>query len=73
MDICKRRSDTANLVIQYMLLNLSGMSYGYAMVVEGCFDSAIENYGYEKPDETKKEICEFVKDILNSINNDIDL
>ena len=47
MDICKRRSDTANLVIQYMLLNLSSMRYGYDVIVEGCFDSAINNYGYE--------------------------
>lgn len=68
MGICKR-SDKANLVIQFILLKLCPNGCGPIDMIECCFDTAIEHYGYEKPDESKLEVCEFVKDMFNSINN----
>ncbi len=73
MDTCNGRTEEANQVIQFMLLNLSNVKYGPMNIIQGCFDTAVNNYGYGKPIEPKDEICEFVKDILNSIDNDIKL
>ena len=73
MDTCNKRSNEANQIIQFMLIHLSHMRYGPMNIIHGCFDTAIENYGYSNPNESKDSICSFVKDILNSIDNDIKL
>ena len=48
-----------------MLKELSSMNYGYENVVEGCYDTAINNRGYVVPIESKESIVELVITILN--------
>ena len=73
MDIYRQRSDDANQIVQFMLLKLSSIKYGPISIIRVCFDNAIHNYGYCIPIEPKDSICEFVKDILNSIDDDVKL
>jgi hypothetical protein len=48
-----------------MLRELSTMKYGYRSVVEGCYDMAISNVGYSKPEESKNDIVDAVIELLN--------
>ena len=57
-------SDEAVKLMAFMLRGLSGMGHGYRAIVEGSFDCAIMNHGYDIPKESKKEIVDNVIRIL---------
>ena len=53
-------------LISFMIKELSQLKYGYRVIIEGCYDMAINNYGIKKPiDLSKNQIIDKVLDILN--------
>ena len=53
-------------LISFMLKELSQLKYGYRVIVEGCYDMAINNYHLEEPTElSKDQIIDKVLEILN--------
>lgn len=58
-------SEEAVKLIGFMLKELSGMTHGYRRTVEGCFDYAVVNHGYDIPKESKEDIVDNVIRILN--------
>ena len=54
-------------LMAWMLRELSSMTHGYFMVVEGCYDAAVNHYGF-LPTSTKKEIVDKVMGILVQMN-----
>lgn len=55
-----------NKLITWMLTRLSTTKYGWRTTVDGCYDTAIEHYHFEKPEESKEEIVDFVIKVLNN-------
>ncbi len=52
-----------NLIIHFMIRKLSSCKYGYRDIVEGCYNAAVENYGFT-PVENKEEVIDKVIEIL---------
>jgi hypothetical protein len=49
-----------------MIKELSQLTYGYRVIVEGCYDTTINNYKIEKPsDLSKDQIIDKSLEILN--------
>lgn len=48
-----------------MITELSSLKYGYRDIVEGCYQTAITNCGYDKPTESMLVIIDEVIRILN--------
>ena len=64
-------TETANKIIFFMIKQLSTFSHGYKEIVEGAYDAAINNYGYEAPIEGKDKIVNKVLDILARLDKDV--
>ena len=60
-----KMSNEATKIINFMVLQLSSCKYGYRIIVEGCYDTAVENYSMPVPVETKKWIVDKVILMLN--------
>jgi len=53
-------------LISFMIKELSQLKYGYHVIVEGCYNMAINNYKIEEPsDLSKDQIINKVLDVLN--------
>ena len=53
-------------LMMFMIKELSQLTYGYRVIVEGCYDTTINNYKIEKPsDLSKDQIIDKVLEILN--------
>lgn len=58
-------SAKAQVVIARIVLELCECKYGYRTIVSGAYDACINNYGLEKPEESKSVIVDVAIDILN--------
>ena len=56
----------AKRILKFILLELSGMTHGYRSVVESCYATAIDNYGYTMPSESKDTVINKALEILNT-------
>ncbi len=54
-----------NLIMGFVLAKLSSCKYMYREYVEGCYDAAVENYGFS-PVENKEEVIDKVIKILKA-------
>jgi len=64
-------TENAIKIIFFMTKQLSTFSHGYKENVEGAYDAAINNYGYEAPIEGKDKIVNKVLEILVRLDKDI--
>jgi len=58
-------SNEARRIMGFMITELSSLKYGYRDIVEGCYQTAITNCGYDKPTESMLVIIDEVIRILN--------
>ncbi len=56
-------------LITWMMKELSTTTHFYKEIVSGCYDAAIENYGFTKPVESKGFIIKKVIDTFNLTNH----
>jgi len=54
-------------IIHFMIGELSSLKYGHMDIIYGCYDAAINNYGYPKTPEKRKEISSFVADRMKTL------
>lgn len=50
--------------VHFMIKHLSGMKYCYKEIVEGCYDTAIQNFNLPEPPEGKEVTVNKVIEIL---------
>jgi hypothetical protein len=60
-------SQEGRTLMYHMIKELSSLKYGYRTVVEGCYDTLINNCGLKRPMESKSEIVVNVIDILGRL------
>lgn len=60
-------SNEKYLIMTFMLRELSSMKYCYKSVIDGCFDTAVNNKGYAMPSEGKENVVSDVTDKLNEL------
>ena len=58
-------SPKSKTIMFWMIKELSKLPYAYRSTVEGCFDCAVEKYGFENPEDSKDVIIDEVIQILN--------
>lgn len=63
------KSPEANDIIRFMVKDMMQLGYAYDSTFDGCYQMAIENYAYAVPDESKEEIIQAVKEILEYTKN----
>lgn len=61
-------SPEANRVLTYMVKNLVSCSYIYRSIAEGCYLTAVENNGMERPAESMDEVITEFFSIMESLN-----
>jgi len=65
-------SEEGRKIARWMLQELSQLKYGNRVVVEGCFDAAIDNYAFVAPPESKSIIVDKTLRMLNGEYNETD-
>lgn len=65
----KNFSVEGRYLVYHMLSHLLSLKYGYKKIIEGCYETAINNFKLDRPPEEKFIIVNFVLWKLNSIYN----
>jgi len=61
----------ASSIAFWMIKELSPLKYAHKESIDGCFDDAIEHYGFEEPKEEKEVVVAEVTRILNEFSKRI--
>jgi hypothetical protein len=56
----------ANTLMMIMIRELGTCKYLYKEIIEGCYDTYINNNHITKPSESKEAICDKVLDVFNN-------
>lgn len=61
-------SHEAHRILFFMMNRLSTLKYGYKETVLGCYEAAIQNYGYKEPEEGKDFIIAYTIEQMNQVD-----